>query len=276
MFINKPAFYFATIRKITASFGTLFNNIKIQRFEQPGGKGQSLRTIEVPLEYASSRKWWTKRVRDVPAQKGVQTRTSFPRIAFQMTGIQYNSDKQLGRKTTCPRASTTTGNILTQLNPVPYDISYDVYIAIKNIDDGLQIIEQILPFFRPSYNLTINDIPELGIKKNLPIMLAGVQMQDEYEGVFDEAHVHIWTLSFAVKAHIYPPIDDSEDNLIKTVMAQVYNDKGFTNQNGTISVDVDPIDAMIDDDWTCKVNFFDHDQLDSNGQPIRDSNGDPI
>lgn len=276
MFVGQNGYYFATLRKITASFGSLFNNIYIQRFDQKGGKGNSLRRIKVPLEYAPSQKWWTKRMRDIAAKEGLQTRTSFPRIAFEMTNIQYNPERQLTLSRTCPRASTTSGNIVQQLNPVPYDISYDVYIAVKNIDDGHQIVEQVLPYFRPSMNLNVKDIPELQIVRNVPITLAGISLQDDYEGIFDQPRATIWQLSFVVKAYLYPPISDSEDNLIKKVITSIYNDPEFENKSEVHVQQVDPIDAMIDDSWSVKENIFSAEQLDSAGDPITDSNGDPI
>ena len=123
---------------------SLFNNIHIQRFDDVGGTGNVIRSIRVPLSYASGEKWYTHRSQDIPAQENIQTRTSLPRIAYSLEGMQYDANRQLNRfNCTTAIKADDVNTFLRQLNPVPYDFTFEVYIAVKNIDDGLQIIEQI-------------------------------------------------------------------------------------------------------------------------------------
>ena len=282
MFVGQQLFYFATIRKISVAFGSLFNNLYIQRFTQPGGKGTVLKTIHVPLSYAAGEKWYVHRVQDTPAQGfgvenqyKVQTKISLPRIGFELTGLQYDANRKLptlNGSTHLNSSNVTT--FLKQLNPVPYDFSFDVHIAVKNMDDGLQIIEQILPTFQPSYNLNVKDIPELQITKDVPILFQGITLADSYEGSFETERTLIWTLTFVVKGYMYPPIKDAD--IIRKVIANVYKDAELEQKQNVITVHVDPIDAAYDEQWQPSINTYTEEQLDSNGEFPKDSNGYPI
>ena len=272
MFAGQNPFYFATIRKTSIAFGTLFNNIRIVRTENSGGLGSTIRTIKVPLSYAAGSKWYVHRRQDIPAQGGVQTKVSLPRIGFELTGLEYDADRKmstLNQKTVVD--DTDPDSFFRQLNPSPYNFSYDVHIAVKNMDDGLQIIEQILPYFQPSYTLNIEDIPELSISKDVKVVFAGIGLTDDYEGSFDDDRVLIWTLSFVVKGYLYPAI--GEASVIKKVINNFYKDEEMTVKSDVVTVKVDPIDSAFDDDWSPVTNIYDETQLDSNGDPIEDSNG---
>lgn len=269
MFIDQPPFYFATLRKISVAFGSLFNNVYIQRFDQPGGAGNVLRTIRVPLSYAAGEKWYIHRYQDIPAQSAIQTRISLPRIGYELTGMQYDANRQIN-PFNCS-TSIKDGDVntfLNQLGPVPYDFTFDVHIAAKNIDDGHQMIEQILPTFHPSHNLSIKDIPELAIVKDIPIIFGGITKTDTYEGGFDDTRVLEWTLSFVVKGYLYPPIKDAA--IIRRVLTSIYKDEALSEKQGVITVNVEPSTASFDDPWTAETETYTEDQLDTNGQPIID------
>lgn len=269
MFVNQSPFYFATVRKISVAFGSLFNNIYIQRFDEPGGKGDVIRSIRVPLSYAAGEKWYIHRKKDIPAQESVQTKISLPRIGYRLVDMRFDQSRKLNTMgdTTAPKTGDIT-QFLKQLNPVPYDLAFEVDIAIKNIDDGLQIIEQILPNFAPSYTLTVKDIPELAIVKDVPIILSGLNLTDTFEGSFEEPRILVWTLSFVVKAYIYPAIKDSD--IIRKVIANIYKDSELTTKSEVITVRVDPIDAEYDDDWKAETNIYQEEELDSNQEPNED------
>ncbi len=271
MFANQNPFYFATIRKITVAFGTLFNNIRVVRHEFSGGVGDELKTIKVPLSYASGSKWYVHRRQDVPAQSTIQTKVSLPRIGFELTGLEYDADRKVNTlNNTVKTDETNPDSFFRQLNPSPYNFSFDVHIAVKNMDDGLQIVEQILPYFQPSYTLNIKDIPELAISKDVKVVFAGIGLTDDYEGSFDDDRILIWTLSFVVKGYLYPAIGDAE--VIKKVITNFYKDEEMTVKSNVVTVKVDPIDSAFDDDWEDVTTIFDESDLDSNGDPIEDSN----
>ena len=282
-FNNTDTFYFASIRRNTAAFGTMFDGIHIQRFTGIGGTGTVYKNIRVPLAYAETQKWLNHMKEYVPAPAALEeptpnkgrVRMSLPRMSFELTGLQYDPARKLQSLNQVTTANISNpGQILSQLNPVPYDMSFDLNIAVKNIDDGLQIIEQIMPSFVPSFNLTVKEMPELGITRAVPVIFGGISKQDTYEGSYEEDRIITWTMQFVMKAYIYPNIVNA--GLIKQVIANFKDlDSGAPLVVETTTVD--PITANVNDSWTAKTNIFAAPtQLDSNGHPITDSNGDPI
>lgn len=268
MHSGQSNFYFATIRKVSVAFGSLFNNIHVQRFDDVGGQGNVTNTIKVPLSYAAGQKWYIQKRFDQEAGKTIQTRISLPRIGFELTGIQYDPQRKVQTMGFNQGFDENdASSFFKQLNPVPFDLSYNVYIAIKNVDDGLQIIEQILPYFTPSYNLSIKEIPELSIVRDVPVIFQGsVDLQDDYQGNFDTQRVLIYTLSFVAKSYLYPPIND--ENLIKKVFVNYYKDKEMEEKQNVTTVKVNPIDSQFNEDWESDTTHYSEEQFDSNGQPI--------
>ena len=128
--------------------------------------------------------------------------------------------------TSCGSGSTTTPTVYT---PVPYNVGINLYILTKTQEDGLQILEQILPTFTPEYTLTLNTIPDLGIKNDVPIILNNVNVQDEYDGSFQERRFVTHTLGFTMKLNLYGPVDPQK--LITQVNANVGNNEDFSNPN---------------------------------------------
>jgi hypothetical protein len=252
MLYGQDIFYFATIRKITACFGALFTNIVVNRYDQPGGVGTVLQSIKVPMSYGPANSWI--RVYNETRRRGdtLRLKTFFPRISFENIGMEYSRDRKLVTMNgvfTPNSGSNTLATFVRQLNPVPYDFYYDVHVTTKSIDDGLQIIEQILPNFTPSFNLTITDIPELGITRDAPVIFLGVDSEDDYEKTLSEERTIKWTLHFKVQGYLYPIIRDAD--IIKEVIANIYNDEEMTDDSkrAIVTVSVDPIDADPDDNY---------------------------
>lgn len=257
MFDNVNPYYFATLRRITVCFGTLFDNIVLYRFSQNGGKGTITKTIKVPLAYAESEKWYNElkeyvhapqMLEQSPEDKKTRVAKTLPRLSFELTGIQYDPKRKLQTTGSVQKPTTTNPNaVLKQLNPVPYDISYDLNIAVKNIDDGFQILEQILSNFTPSWTLNVIDVPELNIERDVPVIFAGITKQDTYEGSYEEERILTWTLSFVVKGYIYPSVGDY--GVIKEVIARVSEQTDYSNPVSTVTVSVNPSGANVEDSW---------------------------
>lgn len=269
MFHNQTTLYFASIRKTTAAFGTLFDSIQIARYPDNAGKGTKIKTITVPLSYGPSEKW-LRRISENREITDTRIKHSLPRMSFELTNMQYDPNRKLVTmgKTVRPKSTDVTA-FLKQLNPVPYDFNYELNIMTKSIDDGLQIIEQILPNFTPSFNLVVKDIPELDITRDVNVIFNGINQSDEYSGQFEENRVLIWSLNFTVKGYLYPNITDAE--VIKKVYGNVYMNSSMTPDNKTeiVTVKVDPIDAAFGDNWSPKVGIYD-------GETTFDTNGNPI
>ena len=211
------SFYWGTIRKAVIAFGNLFNNISIDRKDSVGN---TIQTIKIPLAYASKQKFLA-RIQQRPNVDERQLQLVIPRMAFEILGMSYDYDRKISpiQQSRTITNSATFQN--TQYAPTPYNVSVALYVSVKNQDDGLQIIEQILPYFNPDYNLKLIAIPELDIKNNLPVLLETITFQDNYEGDFTDNRDIIWTLTFTIKLNFYGPVDKS--GVIKTVTASSFN-----------------------------------------------------
>ena len=240
-------FYHETMRKIVVSFGTLFNNIQIVRKNSAGTIVQSMK---VPLAYGPQQKFLA-RINADPAL-GAKVAVTLPRLGFEMTGITYDPTRKLNRvqKFRKVKSSTDDSNKLdTQYMPVPYNINFTLYAMAKNSDDALQIVEQILPYFQPDYTLTINDMADMGIKRDVPIILNDVSYEDNYQGDFTERRAIIYTLAFTAKFYLYGPVTSS--SVIKTVQVDQYTDlpDQSPKREQRYTVTPTPATADADDDF---------------------------
>jgi len=238
-------FYHETMRKIVVSFGTLFNNIQIVRKNSTGAIIQSMK---VPLAYGPQQKFLA-RLNNDPAL-GAKVAVTLPRLGFEMTGITYDPTRKLNRVQKFRKVKTSNSNkIDTQYMPVPYNIEFTLYAMAKNSDDALQIVEQILPYFQPDYTLTINDMADMGIKRDVPIILNDVSYEDNYQGDFTERRAIIYTLTFTAKFYLYGPVTSS--SVIKTVQVDQYTDMPDQSprREQKYTVTPSPASADADDDF---------------------------
>ena len=204
-------FYHQTIRKYVAAFGTLFNDINIER---KNSSGTVIERVKVPLAYGPRQKWILA-LSDTTDQRRVLA-ARLPRIGFSLTGVSYDSVRKLNTVIRNVAANTaSTGSVLSQYNPVPYNFDFELFILVNNAEDGTQILEQILPYFTPEFTVTINTIPDMGIKADVPIVLNSASQSDEYEGELATRRTIIWTLSFLLKGFVYP--DVKSGTLIKSI-----------------------------------------------------------
>ena len=206
-------YYHQTIRKYVAVFGTLFNDLNIER---TNASGTVTEKIKIPLAYGPKQKWLLA-MSDTTASRKV-TATRSPRMGFALTSVDYDSVRKLntvGKNWAANSSLSTTTTLLSQFNPVPYNFAFDLFILVKNAEDGTQILEQILPYFTPEFTVTVNTIPDMGIKADIPVVLNSSSVADEYEGDLATRRTITWTLSFTLKGYIYPDIKSS--SIIKTV-----------------------------------------------------------
>ena len=209
--------YNKIIRKMVVGFGDLFNDIDLIRYNPDGTEAQRQK---VPLAYASKERYVMRLQNDPNLDTKVQM--TLPRMSFEMNGLTYDaSRKQITNiKNFAPSQSADT--ILSQYNPVPYDFDFSLFIYVRNIEDGTQIIEHILPYFTPDYTIKLNLIPEMGITKEIPIHLKDTKYEVTYEGPREnETRTIIWTLNFTVKGFVYGSI--SEPKIIKRSITNIYD-----------------------------------------------------
>lgn len=242
-------FYHSTIRKSVIAFGNLFNNILIDRRNE---NGDVVQTLKVPLAYAPRQKF-IARIQAEPNLPEENFQVYLPRMGFEMLGIQYDAQRRVSLIQDNRAVSGSGSSLLRQYSPTPYNVSMALYIYAKNQDDGLQILEQILPYFNPEFNLSLNAIPTMGIKNDLPIILDSVDYDDQYEGDFTQRRAIIWTLNFTLKLNFFGPI--SKQGIIRSVKANVYSDQELSNLYFRYNAILDPLDAEPTDTFDIIETF---------------------
>jgi len=206
-------FYHEILRKTVISFGTLFNNIIIKHKDNSGAV---VSEIKVPLAYGPTQKFLARLEQSPNLNRPVQM--TLPRMSFEFIGLNYDSQRKV---TTTQTFITSTSSNKTQEKkaymPVPYNMQFELNIMTKLNDDMLQIVEQILPYFQPSYNLSVNLIEEIGEKRDIPIVIDSITMNDDYEGDFSTRRALIYTLRFTAKTYLFGPVSSASNDIIKKV-----------------------------------------------------------
>lgn len=214
--LNDNVFYHGTIRKTIVAFGRLFSNIYIDRKAGDSVTGTTVQRLHIPLAYAPKEKWIVRLDGDPNLEN--QTYVSLPRMSFEILSYSYDQSRKLNRmqKITC---GDGTDNKTFLYTPVPYNIEIALYILTKTQEDGLQIIEQILPTFTPEYNLAVKVVPEMNIIQDVPVILGGVSVVDEYDGDFQTRRFVTHTLNFTIKTNMFGAI--SSQGIINKVDANI-------------------------------------------------------
>ena len=248
-------FYNQSFRKLIVAFGQIFNNIVIQRTNSTGGVTAR---ITVPLAYAPKEKFLVR----LDQQANLESRefaTSLPRMGFEITGLSYDSSRKLTRVQKYSKIKTNESGEKMNFNytPVPYNITMNLYIFTATAEDGLQIVEQILPYFQPDYTVTINGVPDLNIKRDIPIVIGNITYEDTYDGAFTTRRAVIYTISFTAKTYLFGPM--SNQGVIKTVQADIGTDTDTPlTREERIVVVPNPTGADAADDFgfTTTISFF--------------------
>ena len=245
-------YYHEIIRKTIISFGTLFNDIHIRHTD---GAGNASSSIKVPLAYGPSQKFLARITQQPDLNKAVQI--TMPRMSFEMSSIQYDSTRKSSLVQTFKEAIDDGSKVKKVFMPVPYNIGFELNILSKLNDDALQIIEQILPYFQPHFNLTVDLVDSIGEKRDIPIILESVSFQDDYEGNFDTRRSLIYTLQFMAKTYLFGPIADSSDGLIRKVQVDMYTSTDIKTAKREMRYTVTPT-AKEDKNNDGIINAEDH------------------
>ena len=240
-------FYHETVRNIIVAFGTMFNNLQIVRKDNSGNITQAMK---VPLAYGPKQKWLTRLDQDPSLANAVAI--TLPRLGFEIGSLTYDASRKLNRVQKFKKvksASSDANKLDTQFMPVPYNMDITLYAMAKNSDDALQMVEQILPFFQPDYTLTLNDMADMGIKRDVPIILNSVAYEDNYQGDFESRRAIIYTLAFTLKFYLYGPVTST--SVIKTVQVDQFTDLPAVTptREQRYSVTPTPASADADDDF---------------------------
>lgn len=242
-------FYHKRVRTCVAVFGSMFNNLHVLRTDS---NNKVLSQVKVPLSYAPKRSF-LERLEDMSNGEEAERRVAMklPRMSFEITSIVYDATRQL------PKVNGF-GGVVSSGNDsqrrmyvgVPYNVSFSLSVYAKSQDDALQVVEQIIPYFAPQYTLTVkpfSDQPD--IKEDVPVVLSGLDFQDDYEGPIEQRRTIIYTLNFEMKVNFYGP------EITAPIIREVNTSLGIINQDDgegvleTINTTPDPIDVSPDSDY---------------------------
>ena len=268
-------FYHKKIRNTVIAFGTIFNNVNIKRLDS---SGNPLQNIKIPLSYSPKEKFLARldSQQDLTGDDS-KVAITLPRMSFEVTGYSYDGTRKLNKNQKITKVTTNsdTTKMNSQYMPVPYNINFALSVYTSNSDDGLQIIEQILPYFQPDYTVTMIESSTMDTKRDIPIILNNVDYEDSYTGSLTTSRRIIYTLTFTAKIYLYGPI--STNAIIKTVSADLYSDTGSNAPRvERVTVTPNPTSADKDDDYTytTTLEFF-TDTLDYDNTTGEDKTSSP-
>ena len=211
-------FYHEIIKKTVIAFGTLFNDIHVRHDD---GAGNVISDIKVPVAYGPRQKFLARITQQAELNKATQI--TLPRISFEITNISYDPSRKASITQTFKAKDLNNDKMKKVFMPVPYNLGFDLNILVKLQDDGLKILEQILPFFQPSFNISIDLVQSIGEKRDIPMVLQNITQSDDYEGDFVTRRALIYTLSFTAKTFMFNHIADTPEGLIKKVQLDYYS-----------------------------------------------------
>ena len=268
-------FYHKKIRNTVIAFGTIFNNVNIKRLDS---SGNPIQNIKVPLSYSPKEKFLAR----LDAQQDLtgddsSVAITLPRMSFEVTGYSYDGSRKLNKNQKITKVTTNadTTKMNSQYMPVPYNVNFSLGVYVANSDDGLQIIEQILPYFQPDYTVTMIEDRTMDTKRDIPFILNNVDYEDSYTGTLTSSRRIIYTLTFTAKIYLYGPI--STNSIIKTVSADLYSDTGSNAPRvERVTVTPNPTSADKDDSYTytTTLEFF-TDTLDYDNTTGEDKTSSP-
>tara|TARA_Y100000310_G_scaffold102588_1_gene100765 strand:+ start:1487 stop:2329 length:843 start_codon:yes stop_codon:yes gene_type:complete len=215
-------FYNKAVRKLTVAFGSLFNNIHVIRTDS---SGTTTSQIRVPLGYGPKQKW-IRRLNESSSLTDDTTdvEVTLPRLSFEMNSITYDPNRKKNTMQKRWYRHSENEKIYTNYVEVPYDFEFSVSVMVKFMEDGLCIMEQILPYFTPEFTITIN-FSDINQKVDIPIILNSVEVSEDYEGDFDARRLISFDMSFTAKTNLFGPTKTSAP--IQTVTATIWEPESW-------------------------------------------------
>jgi len=256
MFKNKQ-FYHQHIKKAITAFGMIFTNINVNRVDKNNVTQQ---VIRVPLSYSTKQKFLSRIALVEDADDRAEVAITLPRMGFEIQNFEYDPARKISlvQKNKAIVAGANSGKVSSTFVSTPWNMTVDLYVFAKNQEDGLQIIEQILPFFNPDFNITVNELPEMGIKRDIKITLDNVAYDDQYEGEYASRMSIIWTLSFTMRLNFYGYVADQ--NIIREAVARAYTDiteaasTPYTQHTATITTKTATATSRIESGTVTTIN----------------------
>ena len=222
MFTVTQSFYNESIRKLVIAFGSLFESVYVTRYEADGSVKEKIR---VPLSYGSKEKFIWRLSQESSLSKNSRVEIVLPKLGFEITTLLYDPTRKINR--TIQRSDVVNGVFKKMYSEVPYNINFSLYAFTRNMDDMLQIIEQILPYFAPDYTITIK-MNDLNQSVDIPVVLNNTILNENYEGTFDERRALISIFDFTAKTYVYPQICGDTGGIIERTDFNFFEGTGTT------------------------------------------------
>lgn len=250
-------FYYYTMRKITNTLGALLNGIDIVRYDTANTAQTLPGKVTVPVEYVGKETWFQRLTADPDATLGVQAQ--LPAITYELLGIQYDPTRKLSGY--IKNYIVQSGNNATKFAcAFPYNMNFEVNIWTRNIDEGFQVMEQIIPFFDPNYVVALKYLTETGannvqefVVDEVPFVLENVRFNNDYTGGQGKVRMVTWTLDFTAKALFFGPTP--QVGVIKEVIVN-FRDYNSGNLDAIIINTVNPITANKSDNWNVSTQIL--------------------
>lgn len=240
----------SSLKRAVTAFGTLFNNIYIDRVND---NDEAIQTIKIPLSYAPKQKFIAK-IQSTPESFEQEYQSVLPRMSFEMGSLFHDSSRKVSpMQKVRIQDSNDSNRMRMNYAPTPYNLDMNLYIYGKNQEDVLQIVEQIIPYFNPEYTLNFNSLPNLEIRDDLTIVLKSVLPEDFYEGTMSDRRMIIWTFNFFIKLNFYGPI--RKQGVIKRTNVEIYTNEQMTDNLERHISYVNPMSANVNDSYEI-IDYF--------------------
>jgi hypothetical protein len=222
-------FFWDLMRKYVVVFGRTFQGISIQRMANTQSNNVTA-AIVVPIRYAAKDKEIVRLEQDPDLDRPFST--LLPALSFEIAppGLAYDPDRKLpylNKNVAYNSANVNTFNV--QYIPAPYHLYFNLNVYVKNQNDGMQIIEQILPFFQPDWTPKLELIPSMGVTMDVPIeIMPGFNYNDLYDKEFTTRRMITYTIPFRMKVNFWGPVRAKP--IIKFVSMNMRAGKSTNNQ----------------------------------------------
>lgn len=232
--LNNLHFYHRTIRRNVIAFGNMFKNIQLVRYEKD--TYNEIDRVTVPLTYTGKETFIKRLYSNSDLHKQIQI--LLPKMSFKMTDISYDPSRKISSyMSSFAAVAGSSTNVAQQYAGTPYDLTFELYLYVRNVEDGTQIIEQILPYFNPDYTLTMSFVDSMNITRDVPIVLESVQNDIENEGDSETVRIITWTLRFKMKTYFFGPVS-TDKKYIKNVTANTHYEE--QNYFGKVELTLSP------------------------------------
>ena len=229
-------FYNEILRRTIISFGTLFNNISIKHQDS---SDNVVSVVKVPLAYGPTQKFLARLTQSPDLNKPFAI--TLPRMSFEFIGLTYDPSRKVSTVQNFTVKDPDDGSVTKKsYMPVPYNMQFELSIMSKLNDDALQIVEQILPYFQPAYNLTVELVESIQEKRDIPVILENITMQDDYEGDYSSRRVLLYTLRFTAKTYMFGPTTTATKDVIKKATISYATGTDTSNATRDLSYSVTP------------------------------------